>query len=87
MREDMTEQPFDDLFKDRVSALEARAHAVGLNFTSICKQAEISRATPDRWRKETPKTVKLLAEMEKIVADKEAEVASAGGGVQQPGQV
>lgn len=77
----MSEKSFDDVFKDRLEALEARAKAVGLNFTSVCKQAEISRATPDRWRKETPKTVRLLTRMEEIVAEREAEVAANGGGV------
>ena len=72
--------PFDQVFADRVAGIEARAKAVGLNFTSICHQAGISRATPDRWKRQTPKTVRLVAEMEKIVADKEREVATAGGG-------
>lgn len=72
------QQRFDDVFKERVADVENRAKAVGMNFTSICEQAGISRATPDRWRRETPKTVKLLAEMEDIVAAREAEVATIG---------
>jgi len=77
----MSQEPFDELFKQRVAELEARAKAVGLNFTSICNQANISRATPDRWRKETPKTVRLLAQMEMIVAEKEAEFTANNGGM------
>lgn len=77
----MSDKPFDDVFKERVANVEERAKAVGLNFTSVCKQAGISRATPDRWRKETPKTVKLLTKMEEIVAEKEADVIANGGGV------
>jgi hypothetical protein len=64
---------FDDVFKKRVAALEAEAHAVGLNFTSICKEAGISRATPDRWKRETPKTIKIISAMEEIVAKRKAE--------------
>jgi len=68
-------KPFDDLFKERLARIEADAHAVGLNFTSICREAGISRATPDRWKRETPKTIEILTVMEKIVADKKALIA------------
>lgn len=63
---------FTDEFKKRVDAIETRAKAVGLNFTSICKEAGISRATPDRWKKQTPKTIEIVTTMEGIVARHEA---------------
>ena len=63
---------FTDEFKKRVEKIEADAKAVGLNFTSICKEAGISRATPDRWKKSTPKTIAIVSEMESIVAKHKA---------------
>lgn len=66
----MSTQHFADIFKGRLSKIEADAKEVGLNFTSICKEAGISRATPDRWKRSTPKTVKLIDKMEAIIAAK-----------------
>lgn len=73
----MTKQNnFDDEFKKRIADLETRAHKAGLNFTSICREAKISRATPDRWKRETPKTIQIVARMESIVAKREEALAS-----------
>jgi hypothetical protein len=69
-------QNFEDVFLQRIDDLEARAKKVGMNFTSICHEAGASRATPDRWRRDTPKTIKLLARMEEIVAEREEECAA-----------
>lgn len=63
---------FTDAFKQRIEKIETRAKAVGLNFTSICKEAGVSRATPDRWKKSTPKTIEIVSRMEEIVATAEA---------------
>lgn len=65
---------FSDVFNNRLKAIEAEARAVGLNYTSICKEAGISRATPDRWKKSTPKTVSIVAKMEAIIARHKAEM-------------
>lgn len=71
----MTERKkFDDAFKQRIAEIEAEAHAVGLNFTSICKEAGISRATPDRWKRETPKTIRIVSMMEDAIAKRRAEM-------------
>lgn len=56
-----------DEFKARVDKMEKDAAEVGLNFTVICREAGISRATPDRWRKKTPKTILLIAQIEGII--------------------
>jgi hypothetical protein len=75
-----TQQPtFEDVFRSRVAKIEADARAVGLNFTSICKEAGISRATPDRWKRATPNTISIVTRMEEIVARKRAEGAPAAG--------
>lgn len=71
-----TEQTFTELFRQRVEKIEADAKEVGLNFTSICKEAGISRATPDRWKRSTPKTVKLIQKIEDIIAARRAELGT-----------
>ena len=60
--------PFRDVFRQRIEKIETDARAVGLNLTSVCKEAGISRATPDRWKRSTPKTVEIVQKMEEIVA-------------------
>jgi len=68
---------FDDVFRQRLEKLEADARDVGLNFTSICKEVGISRATPDRcrWKRSTPNTIKIVTKMEAYVATHRAESA------------
>ena len=68
---------FTQSFKERIEKIERDAKEVGLNFTSICKEAGISRATPDRWKKKTPKTVEIVTQMEAIVERQKAEAAAA----------
>jgi hypothetical protein len=68
---------FADVFKARMEKLEKDAKAVGLNLTSICKKADISRATPDRWKRTTPKTIEIVDKMEQVVAERHAELFGA----------
>ncbi len=77
-RHEMEHQKFSDVFKERVTKIEEEAKAIGLNFTTICKEAGISRATPDRWKRATPKTVALVDRMEGIVERHKKEHAAAG---------
>jgi hypothetical protein len=70
-------KPFGEVFLERVNKIEEEAKKVGLNFTSICEIGGISRATPDRWRREMPKTIQLVEQMEQIIADRKAEIAAA----------
>jgi hypothetical protein len=67
--------PFGELFLSRLEELESEAKECGLNITAICKEAGISRASPDRWRKELPKTIHLIEKMESIVAKRQDEMA------------
>lgn len=69
-----TQQKFTDVFRQRIEKIEADAKAVGLNFTSICKEAGISRATPDRWKRSTPKTIKLIQAIEDLIEARRAEM-------------
>lgn len=59
------------LFYEKLKNIEERAHKVGLTMTDICKQSGVARATPDRWRKELPKTIQCLQDMETVVAEAE----------------
>lgn len=61
-------------FYATLDRLEVDAKAVGLTLTSICKITKISRATPDRWRREVPTTVMLLERMQQVVRDEEARI-------------
>lgn len=70
------DQRFDAVFKQTLADLEARARAVGMTWNSLCKEAGIARATPDRWRANSPKTVELVTKMQTIVAEAEANGAT-----------
>jgi hypothetical protein len=69
----MPQPSFGKVFRERLKAIEAEATAAGLNWTTICNEAGISRATPDRWKKQTPKTVKLIETIEKVVEKHKAD--------------
>lgn len=69
--------PFDEVFRQAINDLEASAKAAGSNMTEVCREAQISRTTPDRWKQRPPATVALVAKLQKIVADKAAEQAPA----------
>jgi len=66
---------FEQVFHQTIDKLEEDAKAVGLTFTSICRDTGVSRATPDRWRKKVPNTVKILSEMQSVVAERQAQLA------------
>ena len=63
---------FTEEFRKRIRSIESEAVACGLNWTTLCKEAGLSRATPDRWKKKTPKTVEVVAKLEEIVAKHKA---------------
>lgn len=66
----MATKNFVKTFDDAIDKLEADAKEVGLTLTSICRDTGVSRATPDRWRKQTPKTIELLGQMQDLVTAK-----------------
>lgn len=59
---------FEQTFNERVDDIIARGEKVGLTVTHICRETGIARATPDRWRKECPKTIKLVDKMDEVVS-------------------
>lgn len=72
----MTAKTFTDDFKARIAKIEEEAKSLGLNWTSICKEAGLSRATPDRWKKKVPKTIDVVTKMETIVAQHKERAAN-----------
>lgn len=66
---------FEQAFQEALDKLEADAKEVGLTLTSICRDTGVSRATPDRWRKEPPKTVEILTRMQGVVDARRAKLA------------
>lgn len=62
---------FEQEFRSRLDNILERGKAVGLSVTAICKNTGIARATPDRWRKDAPLSVKLVDRMEEEVVKAE----------------
>ncbi len=58
---------FTEVFNEAVDKLENDAKEAGLNITAVCRETNTARATPDRWRKYPPKTIKLLDDMQRVV--------------------
>lgn len=69
---EMSKPTFGEVFRERLDQVEEGAKAAGINMTVVCKDAGISRATPDRWRRKLPKTIEIVDKMEKVVADRGA---------------
>ena len=63
---------FEDDFKERLNAIVARGEAVGISVTELCRRTGISRATPDRWCKSAPLSIRLVDKLESEVAAAEA---------------
>lgn len=66
------ERTFTDEFNARIAQIEADAKSCGLNWTSICEEAGLSRATPDRWKRRAPKTIEIISKMQEVVAKHKA---------------
>lgn len=63
----MPQPSFGKVFEERLRVIEAEAAACGLNLTDVCRLAGISRATPDRWKREHPNTVRLIERIEAVI--------------------
>jgi transposase-like protein len=60
---------FSTVFLQQLDDLEREALQAGSSLTAICKHIGISRATPDRWRHEVPRTIEIMDQMQSYVAD------------------
>lgn len=68
---------FVAVFKEALDQLERDAKAAGSNMTAVCREAGVSRTTPDRWRENPPATVATLGKLQEVVAEKAAKKAAA----------
>lgn len=59
-------------FTQAITDLEQDVKAAGSNMTELCREAGISRTTPDRWRVKPPATIALVSKLQGIVARKSA---------------
>ena len=71
-RADLAPDSFEAEFYRRLDSIIERGSVVGLTLTHICREAGIARATPDRWEKNAPLTVRLIDKIEGIVKRSEA---------------
>lgn len=69
---------FVKTFDAALDQLEEDAKEVGMTLTSLCRDTGVSRATPDRWRKVTPKTIEILSKMQDLVRAEQAKRERAG---------
>lgn len=49
-----------ELFAEWLAAMDAEISATGTNWTQVCAAAGVSRAQPDRWHDEAPKTFEVM---------------------------
>lgn len=73
----MENNNFTKVFNATLSQLEVDAKAAGSNLTEVCREAGVSRTTPDRWKAKPPATVALVTKMQNVVAEKAAAKAQA----------
>lgn len=69
----LTDMTFSENFRSALADIEARAAAVGENWTTLCRRAGISRTTPDRWKKSDPATVRAVSKVQEILTAIESE--------------
>lgn len=62
---------FEAEFRRRVGDVFARAEAIGITVTRLCKETGTARATPDRWNKAAPLSIRIVDRMEAYVAEQE----------------
>lgn len=67
----MSTNTFEAEFQRRVENIKTRAAAAGTSITALCQATGIARATPDRWEKAAPKTIRLVDELEKALTEAE----------------
>lgn len=73
MSDSEQKEKFEKDFLDRFESIVARGAKIDFTLTHICRATGIGRATPERWRKKTPMTVRLIDEMEAAVVQAEKE--------------
>lgn len=72
----MKTKTFEQEFQGRIAELVDRAYKAGVTLSHICRETGIARATPDRWREHTPKTITLVDQIEAAVVKAEKAAAA-----------
>lgn len=72
----MSKKTFYDNFIEKLDEIESRAKNIGSTITEVCRDANIARATPDRWRSKAPKSIDLMVKLEKAVEAAEQKAAA-----------
>lgn len=72
----MSGNNFYNEFIKKLDDIEARAKNIGSTITEVCRDANIARATPDRWRSKAPKSIDLMVKLEKAVEAAEQKAAA-----------
>lgn len=57
-------QTLQEIFKARLEQLRADAASNDISLSCLCREAGMSRATPDRWKVEPPNTIQLFDSLE-----------------------
>lgn len=50
-----------------VHSLKLKCTAAGTNLTEVCRKAGVNRQTVERWKKEEPKTLTILRQLEEAI--------------------
>ncbi len=50
-----------------VNSLKVRCAEAGTNLTAVCKAANVSRSTIERWKDATPKSIQILENIEQVI--------------------
>jgi len=67
---------FDKVFSEELDKIREEGRAIGMSMSEICSRSGVARASPDRWRSKPPKTIQLVADMQRAVADRKEEMAA-----------
>lgn len=62
---------FSDVFRLRLVEIEARMTRIGSNWSEVCRLAKVSRAQPNRYADNPPKTIKLIDQLESALDELE----------------
>ena len=67
---------FDEVFQHALEQIKADAKAVGMSLTEVCRLAGVARASPDRWKERSPKTIEMMKAMQDVINTRRAAKAA-----------
>ncbi len=57
-------EKFTETFKSAITDIKTKAAEKGVSMRALCKEAGISRATPDRWLAKPPNSIVLVEKLQ-----------------------